>query len=381
MEKITISRKELYDLVWSTPMTSLSRKYLISDNGLRKICKRMEIPMPKAGHWEKLRAGKEVVIEQLPKSNSAEKETTLNIRPEGDITKVGIQTELSILKSEIEDDLDTLLNVPERLTNPEELVKQAKLAIEASKKDRYLHDGLLINREGVKFSVTPANVPRALLFWDTLIKAIKKRGHTVEIKSDELIFRVFTEEFKVALREKLKRVKVESKYSWDQYQRQPTGIFIFTANGWLNADMAYEDGKLSIENHISKIIAGLEIKSRAVAVERERIHKYWEDYREKERIEKERKQRIEDELIAFRNLIKQATRWKEAKLVREFINGSKLKVIANNEFTEELDSKFEWGLKKADWYDPTIEAKDEILFDSDREKVVQKEKPEVRFSY
>ncbi len=107
----------------------------------------------------------------------------------------------------------------------------------------------------------------------------------------------------------------------------------------------------------------------------------WEDYREKERIEKERKQRIEDELIAFRNLIKQATRWKEAQLVREFINGSKLKVIANNEFTEELDRKFEWGFKKADWYDPTIEAKDEILFDSDREKVVQKEKPEVRFSY
>lgn len=284
------------------------------------------------------------------------------------------------MKSEIEDDLTTLLDVPERLTNPVELVKLAKQSVDSSKKDRYLHDGLLINREGVKFSVTPANVPRALLFLDTLIKVIKKRGHTVERKSDELIFRVYTEEFKVALREKLKRVKVESKYSWDQYQRQPTGIFIFTANGWLNADMAYEDGKLPIENHISKIIAGIEIKSRAVAAERERIHKYWEDYREKERIEKERKQRIEDELIAFRNLIKQATRWKESQLVREYINDRKLKVIANNELTEELDKKFEWGLKKADWYDPTIEAKDDILSGSDREKVVQTEKSERRYS-
>jgi hypothetical protein len=76
METINISRKELYDLVWSTPMTSLSRKYLISDNGLRKICKRLGIPMPKAGHWEKLRAGKDVIIEQLSECNSGKKEIT-----------------------------------------------------------------------------------------------------------------------------------------------------------------------------------------------------------------------------------------------------------------------------------------------------------------
>lgn len=379
MENKTLTRKELYDLVWSTPMTSLAKKYLISDSGIRKVCKQMEIPLPKAGHWEKLRAGKEVIIEQLSESNSSEKETTLSIRPDGDNTKFGIQTELSILKSEIEDDLITLLNVPERLTNPEELVKQAKQAIEASKKDRYLHDGLLINREGARFSVTPANVPRALLFWDTLIKAIKKRGHVVERKNDEFIFRVNKEEFKVYLREKLKRVKVESKYIWDQYQKQPTGIFIFTAIGWIRADLAYEDSKFPLENQISKIIAGIEIKSITVAAERDRIEKYWEVQREKECIEKERKQKIEDELIAFRSLIKEASRWKEAQLVREYIIDNKLKAIANNELTEELDKKFEWGLKKADWYDPTVEAKDEILFDSDREKIVLKEKPETRY--
>lgn len=31
------------------------------------------------------------------------------------------------------------------------------------------------------------------------------------------------------------------------------------------------------------------------------------------------------------------------------------------------------------WYDPTIEAKDEILLDSDREKVTLKEKLETRY--
>lgn len=39
-ENIKISRKELYDLVWSKPMSTLAKEYLISDNGLRKICKK-----------------------------------------------------------------------------------------------------------------------------------------------------------------------------------------------------------------------------------------------------------------------------------------------------------------------------------------------------
>ena len=30
--------EELHNLVWSSPMTSLVKKYLISDSGLRKIC-------------------------------------------------------------------------------------------------------------------------------------------------------------------------------------------------------------------------------------------------------------------------------------------------------------------------------------------------------
>lgn len=60
MEKETITRQELYNLVWSFPMTTLSKKYAISDVGLRKICIRMNILMPQAGHWQKLKFGKKI---------------------------------------------------------------------------------------------------------------------------------------------------------------------------------------------------------------------------------------------------------------------------------------------------------------------------------
>jgi hypothetical protein len=34
MEKVTLTRKELYDLVWAEPLSKLAKKYKISDNGL-----------------------------------------------------------------------------------------------------------------------------------------------------------------------------------------------------------------------------------------------------------------------------------------------------------------------------------------------------------
>jgi len=46
MKKQQISRKELYQEVWSTPMTKLAKKYGISDVGLAKVCNRNNIPRP-----------------------------------------------------------------------------------------------------------------------------------------------------------------------------------------------------------------------------------------------------------------------------------------------------------------------------------------------
>lgn len=51
----TLSRQELYDLVWSEPKSSLARRLGISDVGLAKACRRAHIPVPGLGYWAKLR--------------------------------------------------------------------------------------------------------------------------------------------------------------------------------------------------------------------------------------------------------------------------------------------------------------------------------------
>src|SRR5438093_821856 len=83
MEKVELTRKQIYELVWSQSMVSLSKLYAISDNGLRKICKRMNIPLPGNGHWVKMQFGKRVKIKPLLVDDKVEQTVELELRKEG----------------------------------------------------------------------------------------------------------------------------------------------------------------------------------------------------------------------------------------------------------------------------------------------------------
>jgi integrase len=52
-----ISRRDLYDLIWSQPMTTLADQLGISDVGLGKVCRRANIPSPARGYWAKTTTG------------------------------------------------------------------------------------------------------------------------------------------------------------------------------------------------------------------------------------------------------------------------------------------------------------------------------------
>ncbi len=50
-EERILTRKELFDLVWSKPIQHLAREFKLSDVGLAKTCKRYAIPRPERGYW------------------------------------------------------------------------------------------------------------------------------------------------------------------------------------------------------------------------------------------------------------------------------------------------------------------------------------------
>src|SRR6476660_9085402 len=80
MDPIVLSRKELYELVWQESMLSLSKRYNISDVGLRKMCIRMEIPLPPAGHWAKIQFGKKFKKTALSAKYKGEETAKLQLR-------------------------------------------------------------------------------------------------------------------------------------------------------------------------------------------------------------------------------------------------------------------------------------------------------------
>jgi hypothetical protein len=62
----TLTREELYALVWTEPTSKIAPRYGISDRGLGKLCAREGIPVPPRGWWAKKAAGKRLKQPPLP---------------------------------------------------------------------------------------------------------------------------------------------------------------------------------------------------------------------------------------------------------------------------------------------------------------------------
>lgn len=54
---LTLSRADLYELVWSKPMTELAKDFGFSDVALAKRCRRLGVPVPGRGYWARVAAG------------------------------------------------------------------------------------------------------------------------------------------------------------------------------------------------------------------------------------------------------------------------------------------------------------------------------------
>ena len=372
MEKQTLSRKELYDLAWSESMLSLSRKYSISDVGLRKICIRMSIPIPQNGHWQKIQFGKKVNQPPLTSNYAGDGEVTLTIRSE-DMKHVSADglSPLKTLQNEIENTLKSILTVPEKLTNPDKLIVAARESLNS--KDRYEHNGLVsCQRDELDIKVAKPNVARALRFMDTLIKALRVRGHDIQMKNDATNVIVEEGDIKVQFREKLKREIVKGTH-WDSAVYHPTGILAFQINNY--SPKEWKDGKFPIEDQLSKIIAQLELTGKEKKEWRIQSNKESELRKEKERIEKEFQMQKEKDLAAFKETLQKASRWHKAVNLRSYIDSVEQKAIENKGISEDLRNWLEWARKKAAWYDPFIECDDELLNEVNRETLTLKQKP------
>ena len=162
--KITLTREELHEKVWSTPMQKLAAEFGFSDVGLAKLCRRHQVPVPPRGYWARLQAGQKV------------KRTPLRPTTHPRLDKVEIYAHETRQRStDLEaQEIPTILVADDRpITHP------IALRIERSISRSKSQAGLLLPRRGraVPIQVTAEQLPRALRILDAVLTALEQAGH------------------------------------------------------------------------------------------------------------------------------------------------------------------------------------------------------------
>ena len=343
MEQIKLTRKELYDLVWSEPLSRLAKKYNISDNGLRKICKRMNIPIPAMGHWQKIQYNKKVTIVRFPEEYDRKDEIVLHEKGSDD-TEIDspIAQQRRVTRS-IEETKDLQLIVPDRMsTRPDSLIRSTMDYYDAVRRYYRSHHGTHPDRINVlNIEVNEENRPRALRILDTIIKVLRARKHDVIADHFSTYAKIGDEKVKFRLREK-QRVS-EIKTSYGGRQMESTGEFVFVIDIGSYTRKEVKDGIEPIETKISTIIAMLELEGERMRIERiesEIRRKQWEERR---RIERELRDKQEKEAKAFKKLFLKAIRLHQANIIRNYIQTVEANAIRNGSITEDFTQWLAWA--------------------------------------
>lgn len=61
-----ISREDLYEMVWATPISHLAEKFKVSGSYLARVCGALNVPRPPTGYWQKKAVGKASPRPELP---------------------------------------------------------------------------------------------------------------------------------------------------------------------------------------------------------------------------------------------------------------------------------------------------------------------------
>ena len=171
---ITFNRNELYEKVWSEPMSRLAPEYSISDRGLAKICMKLNVPIPPRGYWAKLEHGKKTKHTPLPALKAGETEVyTYHVQPDP------VMSEFIASESKPEN----RITVSEKLLSPHILVRETHRVLMDVKTDNY---GVLrtMRKSCLDMRISPQGLKRALRIMDALIKGFEKRKFRVKNEAD-----------------------------------------------------------------------------------------------------------------------------------------------------------------------------------------------------
>lgn len=276
----TVSREDLYEQVWSKPMTKVSADYGVTGTALKKTCDRHHIPTPERGYWAKLEYGKRVNKEALPPL--AEPNLAL-VRIAGS-SEQHLSPSVREAKEKARDRLGKHAAANPPLVAASEqtpsIVEPPSLAAtrRAISKARPDDQGFAIvrSRGVVPLKIAPASVERGIRILSQLFALAETQGHLPKATEDGLVLVVENESIAFGLEEQAEKTlhqptpaelkrrdeRVRWGYTtdpWPKYDQLPSGrlAIVIHANPYSGLRRTYSDGRAqALERMLPDILAG-----------------------------------------------------------------------------------------------------------------------------
>jgi hypothetical protein len=358
-------RQELYAKVWQFPIRKLAAEYGISDVGLAKVCRKLEIPLPGLGHWTKIACGHTIPRPPLPQ---VENLPTLYRQ---------VREEKTPILPEDEPKLEAIERLVAASTPP---VTKAMLAHPIVEKTRALLNEAR-TREGEKLwggreaewldlRVTKATLPRALRIMAAIIYMLQQEGFKflVEKKESESTSAiVYGEKIRFGVIERSRQVKPAkpigfSSYSYDSIRLKPTGMLSLEVWNYYSGgpQKVWRDReKMKLEEQLPKCIAGMMRIALWERAERDKHEK--EEQARQKRIDEVRAelQKIEKEEKKIKALEREAIRWHRAERLRRYVAAVRESAAKDAEWLA-------WAERQADRIDPLKPTPSSIVDDKAR---------------
>jgi len=366
-------RQQLFDDVWSKPVSHLTELYGLSDAGLKKLCTRLEIKTPPRGYWAKLRAGKKVPLKPLLAEYSGSP-YNLNIlvrkRKQGYLPPTAEMDPRLAVVVHRETEAANKIVVPARLKNPHPFVKLTQAALAKApldQREQPATSGRLIHLKVSKTMQT-----RALRVADTLLKALEKRGYETHLDDGGVALVFHGLKYHFELYETCARLKYEMTEA-DKRRRQggqffftptwtfvPSGVLTLQTRGGYGPKVM--DGKRNqVEDLLNAFLIRVAtdgvadlLRDEAYAVKKAeftRQHEAWVTSKAKQN----------QELIKLRSLEDEADRWQRAERLRRYLRAMTKAATSSDQQAIDRQALIDWGNAKADWLDPLVNCGDEIL--------------------
>ncbi|PXV68743.1 hypothetical protein CLV62_1015 [Dysgonomonas alginatilytica] len=358
MEQTKFRREELYNLVWKETASKLSIRFNITTIDLKRICEKLAIPQPKNDYWTKIKFGKQVIQTPLPDFSGKIIEVDFNNLESFNDEDISTRAKIRQKEKEVLKDKRINLKVPQTVKNPIPSIQKFK---QPEYRISSFGDFLAIRTSKPLES-------RALSIMDTFIKAVEIRGHKVMHKNGETYFYYESNTrywCTISLIEKSDQ-QISNDASWTRHNLVYNGKLSFRYGMFSVYKEWIDSTETLIEERLGHIIAFLEVKG-----ENDKLERMAQDAKQaiadQERlVEKEYEARKKEELKKFKELFSLADRLHKTKILRSYIDEYLVNIEKHNLWTKESLEWVAWAKSKIDWYDPFIEAEDDVLKNIDR---------------